>query len=206
MGVHGDQELGRRDLPPEAEIRRLAPDHPAEEEVETLARSAARGQREEMAVAARQAAPREDRPQILGTEGLDEALQRRSHVGSGLSVAREETGPKGAVTEQDALGGQAERSEIPGAIETVPEPVEAGAVLLGVEPQDETVGRWCHAGQRPVDPGTKEVNAAVGQAGGEQGCDLAVGGIRIAEGKLDGVFLDAGGPVEVAGEPLERGP
>src|SRR3970282_2635506 len=104
------------------------------------------------------------------------------------SVAREKTGPKGAVTEQDALGGQAERSEIPGAIETVPEPVEAGADLLGVEPQDEAVGRWCHAGQRPVDPGTKEVNAAVGQAGGEQGGDLAGGGVRIGEGEPAWVF------------------
>src|SRR2546422_7992798 len=53
VGVHRHQESRWRHRGPEAEVRRLPAHHPAQEEVEALARAANGGQWEEMAVAAR---------------------------------------------------------------------------------------------------------------------------------------------------------
>src|SRR3989449_8016072 len=76
VGVHRDQEPRWRDPGPEAEVGRLAADHPAEEEMEPLARAARRRQREQMTIAAREASAAEHLAQVGLEEAPRETLER----------------------------------------------------------------------------------------------------------------------------------
>ena len=58
--------------------------------------------------------------------------------------------------------------------------------------------------QHPLERATEQIDAAVGQAGGQQRDQLAVVGSGVAEGKLDRVARDPRAVVELAIEPLER--
>ena len=108
------------------------------------------------------------------------------------------------MADQHPLGREAEGGHIPRAVEPVAEALEARDGLGRIEAQHEARGRVAHAGEDPVHPRREEVHAAVGHAGGEQGHDLAIGARGVAEGKADRVQVGAGGPVELAVEPLER--
>ena len=105
---------------------------------------------------------------------------------------------------EDAAGGDAERGEVAGPVEPIPEALEEPSVDGGVEAAHEARRRLAHARERPVDPRAEEVDAAVGHARREQGDEFAIGGVAVAEGIADGVEIGARGPVGVPIEPLER--
>src|SRR5207245_5640400 len=90
VGVHRDQEPRRRDPGPEAEVGRLAADHPAEEEMQALARAARRRQREQMTVAAREASAAEHLAQVGLEEAPREALERGADGPGSIGIAGEE--------------------------------------------------------------------------------------------------------------------
>ena len=118
-------------------------------------------------------------------------------------VPLEEKGLERTVAGEEPLGGEAEREHVALAIESIAEAAKESRMLLEIEAPHETGGRLAHALQDPGDPGTEEVDAAVGHAGGEEPDQLDVGGVTIAAGKLDRVLLDAPGPVELATELVE---
>src|SRR5215470_13511446 len=201
--VHGHEQRRGRDAAPDAEVRRLATDHPAQVEVEALARPARRGQREPVLEAVGEPAAREDRGEILLEEALGEVLESRADVGVLGGVPLEEEGLEGTMTGEEPLGGETEGEHVALAIESIAEAAKEPRVLLEVEAPHEAGGRLAHALQDPGDPGTEEVDAAVGHAGGEEPDQLDVGGLAIAAGKLDRVLFDAPGPVELATELVE---
>jgi hypothetical protein len=125
-------------------------------------------------------------------------------VGVAGREAGAERGAERAVPDQDPLGGEAERGEIARTVEPVAEVLEARRVLGRIEAQHEARGRLSHAGERPVDPGAEQIHAPVGHARGQQRDDLAIGARGVAKGKADRIQVGAGGPVELAVEPLER--
>ena len=149
---------------PEPEVGRLAPHHPAQEEMQALARPAGGRPREPVPEAVGEPVAREDRREILGEERVDEALEGGAHMRVLGGEAGAEAGAERAVADQDALGGQAEGGEIARAIEAVAEALEARGVLRRIEAQDEAGGRLPHAGEGPVDPRAEEIHPAVGHA------------------------------------------
>src|SRR5215475_5538115 len=201
--VHGHEQRRGRDAAPDAEVRREAPDHPAQVEVEALARPARRGQREPVLEAVGEPAAREDCGEILLEEALGEVLESRADVGVLGGVPLEEEGLEGTMAGEESLGGETEGEHVALAIESIAEAAKEPRVLLEVEAPHEASGRLTHALQDPGDPGTEEVDAAVGHAGGEEPDKLDVGRVAIAAGKLDRVLLDAPGPVELATELVE---
>src|SRR5215831_20269573 len=201
--VHGHEQRGGRDASPDAEVRRLATDHPAQVEVETLARSARRGQREPVLEAVGEPAARKDRGEILLEEALGEVLESRADVSVLGGVPLEEEGLEGTMTGEEPLGGETEGEHVALAIESIAEAAKEPRVLLEVEAPHETGGRLAHAFQDPGDPGAEEIDTAVGHAGSKEPDQLDVGWVTIAAGKLDRVLLDAPGPVELATELVE---
>src|SRR5713226_58099 len=204
MRVHGDQERRRRDVPPEREVGRLASHHPAKVEMQALARPAGRRPREPVPVAIREPVAREHRSKILSKKGVDEALERRTHVAVLRREAFGEEGAQRAVADQQPLRRQTEGDQIARPVEAVMEALEEPRVLCRVESQDEAVGRFAHSGQRPVHPGTEELDPAIGHAGRQEPDHFDIGGPAVAEKGTDGVLLGAGRPVELPIEPLER--
>src|SRR4029077_13418613 len=124
VGVHRDEERGGRDLAPEPEVGRLAAHHPAEEEEHALAGASGRRAREPVAVPVREPVAREHRGEVLGEEAVDEALERRAHVTVAGREAGTERLSQRAVTDEDALGGEAERGEVARAVEAIAEALE----------------------------------------------------------------------------------
>ena len=108
------------------------------------------------------------------------------------------------MADQDPLDRQAEGEDVARAVEPVVEAVEQAPVPGQVEAPHEARRRLPHARERPLDPGTEEIHAAVGHARGEQPDDLAVGRVRVAERIPDGVDIGPRDPVGLAVQPLER--
>src|SRR5204863_7060055 len=73
-----------------------------------------------------------------------------------------------------------------------------------LELRHELDRRRSHRGQHEVEGAAEEIDAAVGQARGEQRDELTIAAIGVAEGKPEGVAFDPAAVVELAVEPLER--
>ena len=126
VGVHREEEPGRREAPPapEAEVEVLCPDDPAEEEVRPLAGApVARGGEKEEEPA--RSGARGD-PAPLPERG-EEAVERRDVVRSAV-VASGEEGAEGAVGAKRFSEGPEEGLEGSNVDPPVDEPVEAGDV------------------------------------------------------------------------------
>ena len=145
------------------------------------------------------------RGEVSGEEALHEALERGAHAAVLRAKPRAEEGAERAVLAQDAPGRQAERDEIVRAVEAV---VEArrrrAACAAGSKPRTKRCGRLAHPRERPLDPGPEEIDAAVGQARGQERDDLAVGGVGVAQRDSESRPIGAARPVGLAVEPLER--
>src|SRR5262245_61545817 len=206
VGVDRHHEARRRDRRPEAEVRWLPPDHPAQIQIEPLARAAERRQREQVAVAAGDAPAREDLAEVGVEEGAGEPLERRADRTGRRGVAGQEAllegpEPRGEVARRDA-----ERHEVARAVEAIPEVAERCGVAPRVEPGHERRRRRPHASEHPLELVAEEIDAPVREACGEETHQLAIARSGVAKGESDGVELDSGGVVELAIEPLERLP
>src|SRR5437660_83225 len=131
VGVDRHQQARRRHGCPQAEVGRLPPDHPAQVEVQALARAAERGQRKEMAIAARDASAREDLSQVGLEERAGESLEGRADRPGGVGITREEALLEGAEAGEEVAGGDAEGHQVPRAAEAIPEDVEGDRVPAG---------------------------------------------------------------------------
>src|SRR5215813_7791282 len=201
--IHGHEQRRGRDAAPDAEVRRLATDHPAQVEVETLARPTRRGQREPVLEAIGEPSARKDRGEILLEEALGEVLESRADMSVLGGVPLEEEGLEGTMAGEEPLRCETEGEHVALAVESIAKAAKEPRVLLEVEAPHEAGGRLAHALQDPGDPGAEEIDAAVGHAGGEEPDQLDIGGVAIAAGKLNRVLLDAPGPVELATELVE---
>src|SRR5436190_4239560 len=101
--------------------------------MQALARAAGRGQRKEMAVAARQTAAREARTHVGLPEGAGEALQRGTDGTGGIGIAGGEALLQRAVARQDVAGRHAEGHEVVRTIEAIDERVETAGVARRLE-------------------------------------------------------------------------
>src|SRR5437870_3749288 len=159
-----------------------------------------------MAVAPRDLSTGRHLAQVGLQECPRESLERRPDRAGRGGVAGQEALLERAVTQEEIAGGDTERDQIPRPVEAIPEAPERGRVAARVESPHELRGRRPHRREHAFQLAAEEIDAPVGEARGEQTDDLAVAGIRIAEGEPDGVELDAGGVVELAIEALERLP
>ena len=136
--VHRHQQRGGRHVAPEAEVRRLSSHHPAQEEVQALARSAGGRPGNKWRIAVRQPVAREDRRRGPAPR---KPSTNRSRAGPTCRVLRREAGgeerAEGAVARIKTRGRQAERGEVARPIEAVAEIRERAGLPRAVEAQDE---------------------------------------------------------------------
>src|SRR5206468_11198364 len=130
--VDRHEEPRRRDRGPEAEVRRFSADHPAQEELQALARPARGGKRKEMAVAPRDLSTGKHLAQVGLQECPRESLERRPDRAGRGGVAGQEALLERAVTQEEIAGGDTERDQIPRPVEAIPEAPERGRVAARV--------------------------------------------------------------------------
>ena len=127
-------------------------------------------------------------------------------MGVAWRIAGHEASLERAVHGEEVARGGAECDEIARPVEAVDEAVERAGVPIDVELPDEAGRRGPHRRQRPLEPATEEVDAAVREARRQKGDDLPVGRILVAERESDRVPIDASGVVKLAIQPLQRLP
>src|SRR5437870_8080770 len=93
-----------------------------------------------MAIAARDAAAREDLSQVGLEERAGESLEGRADQPGGVGITREEALLEGAETGEEVAGGDAEGHQVPRAVEAIPEVDEGNRVPAGVERGHERRG------------------------------------------------------------------
>src|SRR2546427_8338557 len=157
-----------------------------------------------MAIAARDPAAPEYRAQVRVQELTGKSLQRRADGATPVLVAGDEALLERAVPGEQVTRRDAERDEVARAIEAIPEIGEGARVAARIEGAHEGGGRRAHLPEHALEGAAEEIDPAVGQAGAQQRDDLAVTGVRVAEGKSDRVELDPARVIELAVEPLER--
>src|SRR5690242_7777323 len=99
-----------------------------------------------MAIAARDAAAREDLSQVGLEERTGESLEGRADRPGGVGITCQEALLESAEAREEIAGGDAEGHQVPRAVEAIPEVVEGNRVAARVERGHERRGRRSHAG------------------------------------------------------------
>src|SRR5439155_13856191 len=188
-----EQEPRRRSPVPEAEVRTLAADQPTKEKMERVALTTHRPQREQITVAAREAAPAAHLAQVGLEEAPREAFERGADGPGSIRIAGKEELLERAMAPEQVAGRHAERDEVAWPVEAIPEPLEGPRVTRGIEALDERGRRRAHRREHRVELAPEEVHAAVGETRSQQPHELAVARLGITERKSDGVEFDPRG-------------
>jgi len=202
MGVERNDEPGGGHQCPRSEVDGVAPDHPAQKEIEPLAGAPLRGTREEItnpgalwnsAVCGRQ----------VGLQRTHrERLESRRHVRCGQVVARDEEPLDGPGLAQHPLQDEQQRHEIASADPAMHQRVDRGPVASRIERADERRRVRAHDGEQRFDGLEHAGDAAEGERGRAEADDLAIVRRGVAPDDVDRIGRGVG-VVERAIEVLE---
>jgi hypothetical protein len=183
--VERNDELTRRHGCPSTGIDAVAAHHPAQKQVEALARGARGRAREEVPRAGRLRLAAVDRRQVDRPRAAGERLESRADVGRGGIKAERKRALERSVLVEQAAQDPDERRQIPAPRPPVAERVEAIAFGRWIECADG--GGWMIAEHRAhrLDRRHDRRHAAERQAGRDERDDLAVVEPRITAHDLD---------------------
>jgi len=205
--VERDDQLRRRHARPDAEIERVAPDHPPEEQIQALAAAARRRPREEVADAGtsfrrpRRAAVHRFHVERQGARR--KAVERPFHiVGVGIVPLEEESFDRAGAFDH-LLHHPEQRGEVGAARPSVHEVTKARGVAARIERADRARRLRTHGREQALDRLQHAADAAEREGRGAEADDFAIVRAIVAADDLNRIGGRIG-IVEVAVQPIER--
>ena len=187
---------------PRSEINRIAPDHPAQEQIQPLAGAARGWARKEITNprAGRDSAICDAQIRLQGSRR--ERLERKANVGCRGVVARDEETLDRPRFAKHAPKDQQQRHEIASTDPAMYEGIDCGSMQRWIERSDE--GRWMrpHDGEERFDRLEDAGDATKGKGGRAERDDFAIVRRRVAPDNVDRISR-GGHVVERAIEVLE---
>src|SRR5439155_171149 len=183
VGIERDHQAGRVHRPPEPEVDAVAPGHPAQVEVQALARAAVHrgGKEEPHAGAGRELPPPVQAPMVEGQRARGERGEGRAHVGGVRSEAAGEEALHRARLLEHLPDEEEQAGHVAAVVEAVPE--------AGQPPRGRTRVEVAHGPRRPLaqrpergsDAALDLDDVSVGQGGRQEADHLAVLGRSLGE-------------------------
>ena len=196
----GTTSLDGGNVRPDPEIDRIAADHPAQEQIQPLARASARRAREEVA-------RRRDAASGCHTPGADSVcerargkrFERAGEIGAlGIVTLEKERLDRSLL--QHALKDEDERGEIVALRPAMDDRLEVARLPSRIERAHVRRGRRPHHGEQPLDRLQHARDTSERERRGAESRDLAIGGIFEAADELYGV----GGGIDAVERAVER--
>src|SRR6267142_536842 len=204
--VEGNHELSHRHPGPEPEIDAVgAPHHPAQEEVEALARAPAVRVRQQVLESTGRHPLPGDGPEVGRTQLVDEGAQRGADR-SQPPVVPGEAGAERSVRAQDGPGAEEKAGDVPRSGHPVRKPLQATHQLGGGRGPGQGRRPWTEAFQESRESRLEEIDPAVGERRAEQRGHLHVAWIGIPVRQLHRVAADPGGGVSRREQRVQRRP
>ena len=202
MRIERNDEPRRGHKCPRSEINRIAPDHPAQEQIQPLAGAARGWARKEITNpgSGRNSAICDAQIRLQGPRR--ERLERQAYVGCRGVVARDEEALDRPRFTEHALQDQQQRHEIASTDPAMYEGIDCGSMQRRIERSDE--GRWMrpHDGEERFDRLEDAGDATKGKRGRAERDYLAIIRRRIAPDDVDRISR-GGDVVERAIEVFE---
>jgi len=201
--VERHDELGGRHARPDPEIQRIAPHHPAKEQVQALAGAAFRRAGKEVRDPGPLGNPAVCRFQIERHRARGKAVERAGEIGRSWIVAFEEEAFDRARALQHLMQDPDEPDEVALSCPAVDEAVEGRGMTGGLETPDVFGGTLAHDGHEPFDRLQHARDAAERQRRRAKRHDLHIVGTRVPADDLNGIGRGVR-VVEVFVQPIEN--
>src|SRR5882762_3330078 len=204
--VEGNHQLRHRHPGPEPEIHAVGPPHhPAQEQVEALARAAALRVRQQVLESPGRRSLPGDGAEVRRAELVDEGAQRAADR-SQPPVMPGEASPERPVRAQDGAGAQEKAGDVARSGHPVRKPLQAGHQLGGGRGPCNGRRPWTEALQQSREPRLEKVDPAVRERRAEQRGHLHIARIGISVRQLHRIAADPGGGVRRGEQRVQRRP